>query len=134
MFSILLLAIAVAALAQFALYYWRAVIAGVAAQSVSNQVFEAAHVEEPSLSGNDFHKLLSLHRLTPRLKSGDSGLGVIRAYYAVTSQIDSLFGQLFPALNAWSERERVLCARYAAVQIERRLQNSLAQAASIHSC
>ena len=133
MFSIVLLTIATVALAQFALYYWRAVIAGVAAQPVSSRVFEAAHVQEPSLSGNDFQKLLSLHKLTPKLQAGDSGLGVIRAYYAVMSQMDSLFGKLFPALTAWSERERVLCARYAAVQIERRLQNSLAHAASIQS-
>jgi hypothetical protein len=33
----------------------------------------------------------------------------------------------------WSERERVLCARYAAVQIERRLQSNLAHAASFNS-
>lgn len=134
MFSIVLLTIAVVAIAQFALYYWRAVIAGVAAEPVSSRVFEAAHVAEPSLSGADFHKLLSLHKLTPRLQSGDGGLLVIRAYYAMMSQMDALFGRVFPALSAWSQSERVLCARYAAVQIEHRLQNNLAHTASIHSC
>jgi hypothetical protein len=133
MFSILLLAIAVVALGQFALYYWRAVLAGVAAQPVSSRVFEAAHVAEPSLTGNDFHKLVSLHRLTPKLRTGDSGLGVVRAYYAVMSQMEALFGKLSPALMNWSERERVLCTRYAAVQIDRRLQSNLAQAASFNS-
>jgi|SRR5580693_465825 hypothetical protein len=133
MFSIMLLAIAVVALGQFALYYWRAVLAGVAAQPVSSRVFEAAHVAESSLTGSDFHKLVSLHRLTPKLRTGDSGLGVVRAYYAVMSQMEALFGKLSPALMNWSERERVLCTRYAAVQIDRRLQSNLAQAASFNS-
>lgn len=133
MFSIMLLAIAVVALGQFALYYWRAVLAGVAALPVSSRVFEAAQVAEPSLSGNDFYKLVSLHRLTPKLRTGDSGLAVVRAYYALMSQMEALFGKLSPALMTWSERERVLCARYAAVQIERRLQSNLAQAASFNS-
>ena len=38
MFSIMLLAISIVALSQFALYYWRAVLAGVAAQPVSDRV------------------------------------------------------------------------------------------------
>jgi|SRR5271165_1878526 len=134
MFSFMLLAIAVVALGQFALYYWRAVLTGVAAQPVSSRVFEAAHVAEPSLNGADFEKLVTLHRLTPELRSGDSGLALVRLYYSLMSQLDAAFGKLFPSLMNWSEHERVLCARYAAVQIERRLQSSLAQAASMRSC
>jgi hypothetical protein len=49
------------------------------------------------------------------------------------SEMDALFGKLSPAFTNWAERERVLCARYAAVQVERRLQSSLAQASSISS-
>ena len=134
MFSIMLLAIAVVALTQFALYYWRAVFTGVASQPVSNRVFEAAQVAEPQLNGRDFEKLVSLHRLTPELQNASSGLRVVRAYYAVMTQLDTFFGSLSPALGNWSERERLLCARYAAVQIDRRLQSNLAQVASIHSC
>src|SRR2546430_17637074 len=37
MFSLMLLAISIIALSQFALYYWRAVLAGVAAQPVSDR-------------------------------------------------------------------------------------------------
>jgi hypothetical protein len=44
------------------------------------------------------------------------------------------FGKMSPAVVSWSERESVLCARYAAAQIERRLQSNLAQAADILSC
>jgi hypothetical protein len=134
MFSIMLLAIAIVALAQFALYYWRAVLTGVASQPVSSRVFEAAQVSEPLLQGADFVKLASLHALTPELEASNSGLGLVSAYYTLMSQVDALFGKLSPALMNWSERERVLCVRYAAVQIDRRLQSNLAQAASMRSC
>jgi hypothetical protein len=133
MFSIMLLTIAIMALAQFAAYYWRAVLSGVASAPVSHEVFEAAQVTEGDLQGRDFAKLVSLHALTPELQTSGSGLGLVRVYYAVMSQVDSLAGKLSPALSTWVERERVLCARYAAVQIDRRLQSNFAQAAAMNS-
>jgi hypothetical protein len=39
-----------------------------------------------------------------------------------------------PAVAAWSQRELAICARYAAVQIDRRLQANLELAASLRSC
>ena len=134
MFAIMLFAIAIVALCQFALYYWRAVLTGVASQAVSTRVLEAAQLEAPGLRGADFERLASLHELTPELKSDHSGLGMVRAYYAAIHGLQSLFGQLSPAVANWSEHEMILCARYAAVQIDRRLQANLAQAASIRSC
>jgi hypothetical protein len=41
---------------------------------------------------------------------------------------------MLPMLTAWSERERVICVRYAAVQVGRRLQTNLELAASLRSC
>jgi len=55
-------------------------------------------------------------------------------YYKFIGKIDDLFGKLSPALAAWSEQEQVLCARYAAVLVERRLMANLEQAASLRSC
>ena len=134
MFATMIFAIAIVALFQFALYYWRAVLTGVASQTVSNQVLEAAQVDESSLCGADFRKLASLHELTPELKSDHSGLGFVSAYYAAVSGLQTLFSRVSPTLANWGEREMTLCARYAAVQIDRRLQANLAQAASIRSC
>lgn len=134
MFSAMLFAIAIVALAQFALYYWRAVLTGVAAQPISSRVLEAAQVAEPGLRGADFEKLASLMYLTPELKGAGEGLGLVRVYYSLVGKIADLFGNVSPALMIWSEQERVLCARYAAVQIDRRLEANLAQAASIRSC
>jgi hypothetical protein len=134
MFSAMLLAISIAALTQFALYYWRAILSGVAAQPVPDEIFRAVRVEESSLCGADFEKLASLLDLTPKLKRNGGGLGLVRSYFQVVGKIANLFGQLSPALRSWSEHERVLCARYAAVQVGRRLEDNLAQAAFMRSC
>lgn len=134
MFAIMIFAIAIVALFQFALYYWRAVLTGVASQTVSNRVLEAAQVAESGPCGADFAKLASLHEITPELKSGEGGLGFVRVYYQAIHRLHTLFGGLSPAVANWGEREMALCARYAAVQIEHRLQTNLAQAASIRSC
>jgi hypothetical protein len=133
MFSAMLLSIAVVAMGQFALYYWRAVFTEIASLPISSRVLEAAQVDEMSLCGNDFEKLASLHQLTPELKDGNSGLTLVRAYYQMIRRAEALFGGISPMIASWGEKERLLCARFAAVQIERRLQANLMQAASIRS-
>jgi len=134
MFSTMLFVIAFAAMAQFALYYWRAVFTGVASLPISERVLEAARVQQDTICGNDFEKLAGLHSLTPELKSTQSSLRLVKLYYGIVSQAQSLLGSISPALQSVMENERVLCARFAAVQIERRLQSNLLQAASIRSC
>src|SRR5258708_12581584 len=81
MFSVMLLAISVVALTQFALYYWRGVLAGVAAQPVSGRVLAAASVETSSLTGRDFEKLVGLLGLTPDLNPDHGGVGLFRLHY-----------------------------------------------------
>lgn len=129
MFAAMLLTISVVALSQFALYYWRAVLAGVAAQPVSDRVLDAAHVEDGRLLPRHFETLAEIHELTPDLKPNQSGLGLVRVYYRLVQGLGML-----PMLAAWSESERVICARYAAVQVGRRLQTNLELAASLRSC
>ncbi len=134
MFSAMLLAISTVALSQFALYYWRAVLAGVAAQPVSDRVLAAAQVEDGRLTPQHFKTLASLHDLTIELHPNRSGLGFVRLYYSVVEALDGVLGKQIPSLAVWSERERVICARYAAVQVDRRLQANLQLAASLRSC
>jgi len=134
MFSAILFAIAIVALGQFGLYYWRAVFTSVASQPLSSHVLEALEVGGPGLCGADFPKLASVLDVTPELEGAGGGLGVVRAYYAVIGEVGELFGRLSPALLRWTAEEQVLCARYAAVLVTRRLEANLAQAASIRSC
>jgi hypothetical protein len=130
----MLLAISIVALSQFALYYWRAVLAGVAAQPVSDRVLVAAHVENGRLTPQHFETLAGLHDLTPDLNPKRSGLGLVRVYYRFVEGLDAVLGKRIPGIAVWSERERSLCSRYAAVLVDRRLQANLDLAASLRSC
>jgi hypothetical protein len=134
MFAAMLFAISIVALAQFGLYYWRAVLSGVAAQPVSDRVLSAARVENGRVTQQHFETLAGLHDLTPDLYPNSSGLGFVRLYFRVVEGLDALIGARIPAVAAWSIRERVICARYAAVQVDRRLQANLQLAASLRSC
>jgi len=134
MFAAMIFTIAMLALCQFALFYWRAVVSGVASLPVSDRVLEAAHLESGEFSGEDFERLASLHGMTPELDGGNSNLGLIAVYYRAVQGLGVAFGKVSPAISSWTERESVLCARYAAVQIERRLQNNQVQVAAIRSC
>ena len=134
MFSAMLLAISIVALSQFALYYWRAVLAGVAAQPVSDRVLVAAQVENGRLTPKHFQTLAGLHDLTPDLNLNRSGLGLVRLYFRLIEGLDAILGKRIPTFALWSERERALCARYAAVLVDRRLQANLELAASLRSC
>lgn len=134
MLSAILLAISVVTLSQFALFYWRAVLAGVAAQPVSDRVLAAARVEDGNLSAQDFDLLAGLHDLTPELHSGRGGLRMVRLYYRAVEGLHTLAGSRMPAFAAWCDRELTICARYAAVHIDRRLQANLALATSLQSC
>jgi hypothetical protein len=134
MFAAMLFAISIVALSQFALYYWRAVLAGVAAQPVSDRVLAAANLDAARMKGEDFETFAGLHELTPDLQANRSGLTLVRAYYRIMEGLAVLSGARMPALAAWCERERVICARYAAVQIDRRLQGNLELAAALRSC
>jgi hypothetical protein len=134
MFAAMLFAISIVALSQFAVYYWRAMLVGAAAQPVSERILAAAGVQTGQLTGEDFPALLGLHNVTPELRSGGNGLRTVRIYYALVDSMASLVGRSLPAVAAWSERELAVCARYAAVQIDRRLQANLELAAALRSC
>ena len=134
MLAAMLFAISIVALTQFAAYYWRAMLAGAAAQPVSDRVLAAAGAQNGQLTGDDFPALVGLHELTPELRSTGSGLNLVRAYYSLVDGIKSVAGSSMPAVSAWSQRELAVCARYAAVQIDRRLQANLELAESLRSC
>ncbi len=134
MIAAILSAISVAAVVQFALYYWRSVLAGVAAQPLSDRLREAAGLAGASVGPADFHAVVNLHQLTAGLKDDGNGLGAVRAYYSVVKVIGRLARLRLPALAAWAEREMATCSRYVAVRMDQRLQRNLACAAEIRSC
>lgn len=134
MFAAMILTISVVALSQFALYYWRSVLAGVAAQPVSDRVLEAARVNGGNVSARDFDTFAGIYELTPQLQNSRSGLLWVRLYVSAIEALETLFGSMVPSVAVWGQQERAICARYAAVQIDRRLQANLELAASVRSC
>jgi hypothetical protein len=130
----MLFAISIVALTQFAAYYWRAMLAGAAALPISERVLAAAGAQNGQLTGEDFPALVGIHELTPQLRSGSNGLRLVRAYYHLVETVASTVGSSMPAVGAWTQRELAVCARYAAVQIDRRLQANLELAESLRSC
>jgi hypothetical protein len=80
MFSVLILAISIVALAQFGAFYWRAVVVGIAAQPVSEQVLAAANLDTRTLRGEDYRSLAQLHKLTLDICAKSSGLGLVPLY------------------------------------------------------
>ena len=79
MFAAMVFTISFVAVSQFALYYLRAVLTGVAAQAVSDRVLAAAHIEDGRLLPQHFETLAGLHDLTPDLERHGSGLGLLFA-------------------------------------------------------
>ena len=134
MFSALILAITTAALVQFGMFYWRALVVCTAAEAVSEEVLSAAQVETGSIRGEDYRSLAQLHKLTPELCAQSSGLGLVPAYFRVLQAVKSVTAGRVATLAQWAESESALCARYAAVQVERRLRANMELAASMHSC
>ena len=133
MFSVMLFLLTFVALAQFAAYYGRAVLANTAAREVSSQVLAVAGIHSRPVSRRDFDALLTLHRLTPNLGPSASGLFFVGLYFRLLNQLSLLTSAQFPRLTALTRHERTLCARYAAVQLDLRLQASFAFTSSIRS-
>jgi hypothetical protein len=133
MLSAMLLAISAGALTQFAIYYWRAVVTSVASQPISDRVLAAARLEG-GVTADDFAVFVRLYELTPRLQAREHGLGFVRAYHSVMSFVAQATRSHFPKVTAWSRHEMAICARYAAVCVDRRLQDNLSCAAAMRSC
>jgi hypothetical protein len=133
MFAAMLFAISTVAIAQFGMYYWRAVLASVASQPVSESVLAAISAENRPLQAADFVQFAGIHALTPDLAPRGGGLGLVRFYYGLTRALNTI-GVRVPAVAQWIEREGTICARYAAVQIDQRLQANMELAAALRSC
>jgi hypothetical protein len=125
MFPALILAISIVALLQFALYYWRAILAEAVAQSVSEEVRTAAHIERVDITGKDFEVLSAIHHVV----TGSGGLGFVPLYYRMVDTI----GATVPFIATWAEREKLICAHYVGVQIDWRLQAKRELAPSANS-
>ena len=134
MIAALLLVISVAALAQFALFYWRAIVAGVAAQPLSERFHEATQLGEAAMQAGNFDAMVNLHDMTPELKVGNGRLRAVRMYYRAVEALSRMVGRQMPQIATWSEREMATCTKYVAVRVDQRMARNLECAAALRSC
>jgi len=134
MIAALLLVISLAAVAQFALFYWRAVLAGVAAQPLSERFREATQLGEVAMQAGNFDAIVNLNDMTPELKIGNGRLCAVRMYYNAVEALNRMAGKLMPQVGTWSEREMATCTRYVAVRVDQRMARNLECAAALRSC
>jgi hypothetical protein len=127
MIAAVLLTVSTVALVQFALYYWRAVISGVAAQPISDRIRTAAGIVAPQIGAQDFRGILSLHDLSPDLRGPNGSFWCVRAYFSVVEKL----GKLIPATKSWSNAEMLTCSRYVAVLVDQHLERNMACAAQV---
>ncbi|MGD0907148.1 MAG: hypothetical protein ABSA96_06175 [Candidatus Acidiferrales bacterium] len=127
MIAAILFTVSVAAFSQFGLYYWRAVISGVAAQPVSDRIRVAAGISAADIGAQDFRNILKLKDLAPDLRGSTGSFAALRSYYAIVEKV----GSFFPATKRWSNSEMTTCARYIAVLMDRHMERNMACAAQM---
>jgi len=133
MFGILILVFSVAALGQFGLFYFRAVLASVASQPLAGYVQQIEGFPNRPLRGSDFQKLVQLQQLCPQVGPGEHGLRGARVYFRTMAAVKKVINGFVPGLHNWAEREQTLCAQFAAVLLDQRLARTAAAAADMQS-
>ena len=129
MIAAILFTVSTVALAQFGLYYWRAIISGVAIQPISDRIRTAAGITAPQIGAQDFRSILSLHDLSPDLRGPNGNFFGVRAYYAMVEKL----GSLIPAMANWANAEMLICSRYVAVLVDQHLERNMVCAAEMRS-
>jgi hypothetical protein len=122
--SVVILIAAVAGGAQFFLGYWRALVASLAAEPLSEKFFAAAGLDRATTRAKDFAPLLSLHRLMPDVKTLPNTVVRLRVYYSAVKMLRSL-----PAIGGWAQNEMTTCTNCLAALVDQRLLLNLACAA-----
>jgi hypothetical protein len=126
--SVIILTASIIGGAQFFIGYWRAMIASMAEQPLSEKFFVAAGLKNAAIRAEDFASLLSLNRLMPDVKTAPNSTGRLSAYYSAVKMLSGL-----PGIGGWAQNEMAVCTRCLAVVVDQRLLQNLACAAESRS-
>jgi hypothetical protein len=129
MIGAILFMISAVAFTQFALYYWRAMICGVASQPISDRIRTAAGITTPRIGARDFHSILNLHDLSPDLRGPNGSFRAVRTYYSGVRKL----GNVFPSLASWANAEMTTLSLYVAVLMDQHLERNMASAAQMRA-
>lgn len=128
MLSVIILVTSIAAGMQFFLGYWRAMVASMAAQPLSEKFFIASGFKSAAIQAQDFGRLISLHRLMPDVKTLPNSARRLTAYYSAVKILSNL-----PGFGGWAQDEMSTCTQCLAVIVDQRLLVNLACAADSRS-
>ena len=129
MMAVVILVCSLILMLQFFVSYCRSLIAASAKEPLSLEVQEVTGISR-SASADDFSRVIQLLNLCPERPEDRSQLRVVGAYYRLLGFVRSTIALFAPSLKAWADRERALCAYFAAVTLGRRIafsRNLLAQ-------
>ena len=121
MIAAIIFCVSIVALGQFGLYYWRATIANVSGQQVSDRVRIAAGITTYSARSRDFRAILNVLELAPTLQGVRGTCRGVRVYYSIVEKI----ANLIPAVTEWAQAEMDMCSRYAAVIVDQHLDRNM---------
>jgi hypothetical protein len=127
MVAAIIFVVSMAAFAQFWLYYWRASISGVAANEISDRIRVAAGITHAGVGPQDFRNILILKDVSPDLRGAKGSFAAIHIYYSVMERL----GSIAPMMASWANAEMTICARYAAVVMDRYMERNMACAAQV---
>lgn len=126
MIAAFILVVAMVALGQFAIYYWRALLAGMAAEPLSQQARELTG-ETPG--SGDLELMLCFQKMCPELERGGREPWAVKLYGRMLAVLRRACDALLPAMGDWAGREMAVCSRYVAVMLDQRMtrnQNAMA--------
>ena len=126
----LILVISLVALMHFGVYYWRSLVAGVAAQPLTEQMGKLSRGNGDS---DTFELMICVQRMCPELQGHLRKTGPVRAYYLMLSILRTTLGSLLPSVSNWTHREMGICARYVEVVTDEQLRRNLASIAAIRA-
>jgi hypothetical protein len=134
MIALLILAVSVTALGQFAICQWRSMWITVAAQPLSDCLQSAVGLAAEQINSNHFELLArTSEQMCPATQKQDVWLGEVRVYFRIVAVLNRFAEKHLPALSEWSETELVACARYAAAVLDQRLNANLAFASEMRN-
>jgi hypothetical protein len=141
MLAALILVISLVALAQFAVWYLRAMMATVASQPFSDRLTRLFSSGGGTPGSNDFNLSCVFYSLCPEVDvdapapstRAAARLSAVRVYYKLLVVLRKMSRIVLPVLSAWAGREMETCSRYAAVLLDQRLGRNVEAIARIYA-
>lgn len=133
MIAALIFVISMAAIIQFTIFSWRAVLLSSNAEPLSKAMNSALDPISGDLSGGDFRAVSALNQICPDLNAQTRDLAHVQLYFRALNLVSAVSRAIFPACSNWSQREMAACTHYAAVIVDQRLQQNRALLADLNS-